>query len=166
MVVIWTIILRLYRGRDINKFSRPLTWATGTIVGATSWGFDASWGQMVYGAAIGALATWCIVWTYKNTPEGWRNYKSMLIRTTPAAGIPVVVVAASLLGLQVGPFEAVCVPVMCLIANLTQIPWRRLQQSVETWTKQPWYGKYMAHIAEGYEAMWVGSAIVLIRVFS
>ena len=29
LAIIWTGALRLYRGRDYNKFSRPMTWATG-----------------------------------------------------------------------------------------------------------------------------------------
>lgn len=156
---------RYYDGRGYPK-SEVAGWVIGAALGALTFGLDAPWQQMVYGAAIGALATWCIVAAYKQTPKGWRSYRSMALRSKSALAIPAVAFVASQFGVDVGP-NTVFVVAMCFAANVTQVPLRRHQRTVDETPaeKRPKYGKYMAEICETWEALWIGGALALLGAF-
>ena len=118
LLVALFVALRIYRGRDYNKGSRPLTWAFGAFLGAYPF-LDGGWPQVVLGGAVGALATWCIVWSYKNAGGDWHDYKSMAVRSTPAAFIPVVCIAAELFfGVPFEPFQVIFIPIKLFFDTL------------------------------------------------
>jgi len=136
---------RFYDGRGY-PYSEAAGWVIGPLLGALAFGIYAPLETMVYGALQGALATWCIVRAYK----GWDQYMPMLRRSWPAVGVVLLGFLAMVLGMDVGPVFILSA-VMCVIANVGQVPFRRKLHI-----------QYTAHICEAWEAAWVGIAIAVL----
>lgn len=173
--LILMVAVRIYRGRNFNKGSRPMGWALAVLGGVTlAWTTDPATIRFV--AASSALAFWCIGAGY----DGWDKYWPMALRSLPAAGIIPLAVAAQWFGVDAS--GALAAVVMCFCANVTQVPIRRLQHRIDqaghrsdcAVNNAPAYapgscdcgqnfkGNATAIFAEGWEAMWVAGAIVVL----
>lgn len=150
---------RLYDGRGY-PFSEAASWVIGVALGAFTFGVGVTWWQMLHGAGVGVLATWCIVRGY----NGWDDYRVMLFRSLPALFIiPWCVAAHLLFGVPLSPAVAAVITFMCIAANVTEVPLRRWQHRMDATlpSKRPFFAKWSAHISEGYEAAWIGAAIAV-----
>lgn len=183
LLIIPTIIIwRLYDGRGYPK-SEIMGWALACLIAAGfAYGLPiADWGHAL---AVCLLAFSCMILGYDRTitdggdDNGWRSYRSMLWRSRLAAGIPIVGVIAAQFGATVSAYDLVMLPVLCVLANVTEVPFRRYQlrlEAIETARRKQFIAdggsafdykpglvaRYIAHWCEAWEAAWIGTALAL-----
>lgn len=136
--IIALVSWRLYDGRGY-PLSEIMGWVLGVGLGAFSTGYGNEWYEWFYGAGAGAIIIWTIIKGY----DGWDEYKAMFIRSTPSLLlIPWCIVW------QTFNTWTIALVVLCFAANITEVPIRRWQHRTEA--------KWSAHIAEAWEAVWIG----------